>query len=466
MGCKKATSVFFKQAGKVATAVQHTLHTRPQHKARLSSLAIAKFPYSPFLKGHDLPCGSKVTALYHGEDFFSSFLTEAKAAKKEILIEAYWFAPDAAGRLVEETLLQVKRSKNINIQVSYDSFGSLSSNHSTLNRLATQGVSLKEYNPLTWTRFMFVQYWRTLLHRNHRKLIIVDDRVAFVGGFNIGKEWLPRCVDGDNWKDVMLKVTGPSVQLFRIALEAIHHRNTSLASPWVAVNQVRVPDSSVSDALWEVQNRTDRHARFHRAVSKVVIPSVPTSVSSAVQLIANQYPFSRTDITDGYLAAIGAARRSIILCHGYFLPNQTILNALYAAVKRGVSVSIILPRKSDIWLYGEVMKAYYDLCVPNGVCIYEYLSNTLHSKVATFDGEVSVVGSYNIDPLSRLSNQEIVAVVHSKDFTEDLDTKLQADIELHCEQVLQKRTASVDSMVLKVVLQGIFQLWRLAENKR
>eukprot|EP00924_Labyrinthula_sp_SR-Ha-C_P016472 snap_masked-scaffold_6-processed-gene-4.36-mRNA-1 protein AED:1.00 eAED:1.00 QI:0/-1/0/0/-1/1/1/0/567 len=500
-------------------------------------LSFSKEFFSHKTKKYNLPCGNVVQQLHDGKEIFPEIVRSLQMAKKEILIEMYWFADDKAGQKVSEELIAAKK-RGVDVNLIYDSFGSSSFSKKLKSTLTAEGVNLYEYNPIKIIgrdRLTLFSYFLTkFLRRDHRKVIVVDRKVSILGGSNVGNEWLPLEEGGDNWRDVMLKISGPAAKVsaeiylrfcnvlkenetdFNYSMyfklkrmlqytsfnhlwrkkyesESNSDRFTRVFRGYLARLRDRVenmgygPSSGqllyllrkdlnissskafeyeetfansydlqphfmnstgleeeicpVSYAWWSSQGKIQTKYGFNTfppnsyLVQRTTETYENKSIPSNVQLLTNDAWNSRRIIRRGYLRAIHAARKKILISNGYFLPDSAILNALKKASRRGVEIKLVLAEKSDVWFYKHLAGSKYEQMLKNGIKVYEYQPSVLHSKVASFDNSVAVIGSYNLDPLSYKRNIEMVSVVHNREFSLDLEKRLEKDISAHCKDM-------------------------------
>jgi len=445
-----------------------------------------------------LPCGNSIVALHDGEQVFPVMLDLISNARQEVLMEMYWFNSDVAGWLVADALIEAS-NRGVVVRVIYDAFGSVDADESMFESMKEAGVEVIEYNPLSpWRRkFLFAR----LIRRDHRKLIIIDKKVAVTGGMNIGSEWLPKEDGGQEWRDVMVRIQGPAVR----AYSGIFHRIIdpvragdddrgplvsgflSWMTEWWQGNQSgkgmisskilermkRIPpdtlllfpykivheqhSNSASDAWWAAQGRLKVRLMKNPSESRnsddtiVHLQHVPLgkrqleiseiqsklqSIGSSIQVITNDAWADRNSIRRGYIRAINAASDTITIVSSYFVPCRSIRTALSRAAARGVLVRVVVPsQNTDMQSVRYASHAMYDYLLKKGIRLFEWKPSVLHAKLCMIDGKVSAIGSYNIDYRSWHYNLEIVTVVHSEDFTRQLEKRIEHDISFGCEEI-------------------------------
>jgi len=290
----------------------------------------------------------QVTILGGGAEAFPRMLACIEAARATVHLEVYAFALDATGERFADALSAAAR-RGVRVRLVVDGVGSVLEGRSLEALLGSAGVQVRIYNPLTALLL-------GRLARDHRKLLLVDDEVAFVGGINIGDAY-----GGGGgepaWADLAAELRGP-------------------ACAWLGASL-----------------RGGRPAPMHGPVRLQL-----SGIGGGRRLRRR------------YLTAIGAARRAVTIAHGYFLPDLRLVRTITAAARRGVAVTLLLPGKSDIplahpataWLYGRLLEA--------GVRICEWERSVLHAKVAVMDGERLLLGSFNLDPLSLVNLETLLEV--------------------------------------------------------
>jgi cardiolipin synthase len=324
--------------------------------------------------------GNRLTLLNSGGEYFPALLAAIEAATSEIFLESYIYANDEIGHAVSGALCRAA-ARGVVVNVTVDGFGGRNFATDFLPRLTAGGIRAMLYRPEIGRFHMR----RHRLRRLHRKLVVIDGRVAFVGGINI--------IDDNNAPAEMRPRYDYAVRVEGPVLEPMHH----------AVRR-----------MWEIVSWVNFKRRF-----RLVPPTSPCCDSlgeqSAAFLIRDNIRH-RNDILHAYIAAIETAREEILIANAYFLPGVRFGLALQAAAKRGVRVSIMLQGKTDHPLLRFATQAMYSLALEQGMRIFEYEKSFMHAKVAVIDGEWATVGSSNIDPFSLLLAKEANLVVRDRPF--------------------------------------------------
>lgn len=325
--------------------------------------------------------GNRLQLLNSGQDFFPALIAAMAEARQDIFLETYIFAPDAAGEAVLAALCEAAR-RGVKVHLVTDGFGARHFPEQSGQRLRAAGVRFQVYRPehSPW------QLRRNRLRRLHRKLAVIDRRVAFVGGINI--------IDDRNTPaglaprvDFTVRAEGPVAQsvfhaclrlwttLARSGFQA-HVRHWS--QPWLHEYRTAIPQPDV------------------------LAPDTP----QAARFLPRDNLRFRQCIADAYLQAIQQAEHEILLAHAYFLPAFRLRHALREAARRGVRVTILLQGSSDHRLLQYATRALYGLLLAEGIRLHEYTRSFLHAKVGVVDGQWATVGSSNMDPFSLELAQE------------------------------------------------------------
>jgi cardiolipin synthase len=348
--------------------------------------------------GAPLIVGNKVDLLFDGPQTMTAMMTAIAGAKNNINLETYIFDQDAVGMKFADLLIE-KQKAGVIVNVMYDSVGTIGVPQAFFDRMHAAGIRTVAFNPVNPAR-LHGEEWK-VNNRDHRKVLIVDGRIAFTGGVNISADYSHsspfrshqkmRNKSQVGWRDTHVRVEGPAVASF----QAAYIQN------WTTQDSADLPDAEY-------------------------FPAPTTMGDKAVRVIASA-PGSDFEIYKAYLLAIGQAKKSIHITSAYFVPDQQTIDALIAAAKRGVDVRIMLPGVSDS---GLVFYAGHDLYTPlldGGVKIFQLKLAVLHAKTAVIDGNWSTVGSSNIDMRSFMHNSELNVVVLGDDFGRAMESAFAED---------------------------------------
>lgn len=343
--------------------------------------------------------GNQVELLENGEDFFSRVNEAIAGAREEILIETFILWEDQVGKELHAGLLAAA-GRGVRVVVTVDGFGSDSLSEQFVGELTEAGVRFQVYDPRPRQFGMRTNVFRRL----HRKLTIIDGRIAFVGGINFSAEHID---DGGpiTKQDYAVMVRGPLV-------DDIH------AFARTAFAEVR----RISEVVPPV-------------MASPLRPANPPAGSMRALFVTRDNERHRTDIERHYLHAISSAKHRIIIANAYFLPGYRLLRDLRQAVERGVEVTLILQGDPDMPAVKAASMRLYDYLVNGGVRILECRERQLHGKVAVIDDEWATVGSSNLDPLSLSLNLEANVIIRDRAFNRVLDERLQNLMQARCTTV-------------------------------
>lgn len=338
----------------------------------------------------DVVSGNRLTLLNSGREYFPALLAAIAAAEREIFLESYIFADDPVGHEIASALSTAAR-RGVIVNVTVDGFGGRNFAEDFRPLLADAGVRSLFFRPEI-KRFRFRRH---RLRRLHRKLVVIDGRVAFVGGINI--------VDDDNAPPDMRPRFDYAVRVEGPVLEQMH---------------------GAVQRMWEILTWVNFRRRFR--MTPIARPCCePVGEQSAAFLIRDNIRH-RNDILNAYIAAIDAAKTEILIANAYFLPGIRFGRSLYAAAQRGVRITILLQGKTDHPVLRYATQTLYAAALQAGIRIFEYEKSFMHAKVAVIDGEWATVGSSNIDPFSLLMAKEANLVVHDLRFAGELRDSLRA----------------------------------------
>lgn len=325
-----------------------------------------------------------------GEDKFRDLLYEMEHAKRYIHMQYYIIRNDELWREIEDMLIR-KAGQGVKIRVLFDSMGCRGMNRVDWTKLREAGVETAEFFPALLGKFQL-----RINYRNHRKIVVIDGRLGFIGGFNIGREYLGRSEKFGYWRDTHLCIEGAAV--------------TSLAVRFVLDwNYAARVNLFLDDSLFE-------------------IPEYVRNGQDPVQIITSGPDSKYPKIRDNYLRLIHMARKRIYIQTPYFVPDDNIRDALVIAAKSGVDVRIMIPCKPDHPFVYWATCSYLGEMIEAGARCYTYDNGFLHSKCLCVDGLVSCVGTANMDIRSFDLNFEVNAVIYSAKTVQKLEEAFESDI--------------------------------------
>jgi len=343
--------------------------------------------------------GNQLTLLQNGEAYFPAIEAAFDRARQEIYLETYIYENDTTGRKIADALKRAAQ-RGVNVYMLIDGYGSKDLQRSMLDSLREGGVKALIFRPKIspWT------FRRERLRRLHRKIVVVDREIAFVGGINIIND---RETTGDMPPrfDYAVAVEGPLVEVIRLSARRL----------WSMVAWSRFRKGTVHGEILPVSTVTDGRM-------------------NAAFLIRDNFRHRR-DIETAYMQAIEQAKSEIILAHAYFLPSLDFRHALINASGRGVRVVLLLQGRVEYLLQHYASRALYGNFLDAGIEIYEYRKSFLHAKVAVIDRHWATVGSSNIDPFSLLLSREANVVVIDEGFGSTLSKSLKQTVETDASRI-------------------------------
>lgn len=348
--------------------------------------------------GSPLVLGNRVTLLEDGPATYAAMFTAIRAAKDRVLVESYIIEDGEAGQQFADLLVE-RQQHGVQVSIIYDSVGTYSTGKPYFDRLRAAGVEVLEFNPVN--PLDLKKGWAPN-HRDHRKLMVVDGSVVFLGGINIsnvyssGSSIRKREVSGPalGWRDTDIRIEGPVAADFEELFER----------------------------TWSKQNGKPRA----RAAAKPPVASGGTEIVRAVGSTPDD-SFSLIYLT--LISAITNAEKQVHITNAYFVPDPQLMKALVDAARRGVDVRLVLPGQTDSQSAYQAGRSHYAELLEAGVKIYERRGSLLHAKTAVIDGVWSCVGSSNLDWRSAIDNDEVNAIVLSRDFGSRMEAAYARDIE-------------------------------------
>ncbi len=348
--------------------------------------------------GVPLIAGNKVSLLFDGPQTLTAMIEAIDNAKDHINLETYIFDQDELGLKFADSLIE-KRKQGIDVNILYDSVGTIGTPKAFFERMREAGIRLVEFNPINpATR---AGKWEPN-NRDHRKIMIVDGKLAFTGGVNISATYSnsslfrsktrPVSNDKVGWRDTHVKIEGPAVA----------------ALQWVFIQG------------WVSQDAGDLPERAY-------FPPLRPMGDKIVRVLASE-PGGEYQIYKAYVLAIQEAKTSIHITSAYFVPDEQIVDALTGAAGRGLDVKIILPGVSDSGLVFHAGHSFFDRLLDGGVKIHQLQVAVLHAKTAVIDGNWSTVGSTNIDMRSFMHNSELNVVVVGDSFGAEMESAFKEDL--------------------------------------
>ena len=344
------------------------------------------FPvYLSRLLGHPLTSGDAYKVLTNGDTAFPAMLAAIDGAQHRVSFEGYIFSPGEVGDLFTSAFEAAAR-RGVEVRLVLDSVGaSMDENH--IERLEKAGVTISWFNPVRSLGIEEVNY------RTHRKSLIVDGDVAFVGGIGIADQWLKDAPEERKWRDTHVELRGPAA----INVEAAFHEN------WIETGGVVEPDVLTHDG------------QTGGMAESIVVWSSPEGGTNGMKLL--------------YLLAIASARKTLDIQSPYLITDESTNWSLAEARRRGVRVRLLV--EGDVTDAKPVKfagRAAYERFLEQGIEVYEYQPAMMHAKVLVVDGRMSILGSANFDNRSLELNDELNVVVFDRDVASRLQTDFERDL--------------------------------------
>ncbi len=340
--------------------------------------------------------GNKVTLLVDGPATYAAMFKAIENARVNINLESYIFEDDETGRKFADLLLQ-KQAAGVQVNLIYDSVGSSNTTAAFFQLLRDGGVQVVEFNQINPLKAH--GKWG-LIHRDHRKILVADGKVAIVGGVNISQVYSSgisrRKVNVKPalpWRDTDVQIEGPGVAEFqRLFLDT-----------------------------WRKQKGPD-------LATPSYFPKLKEDGNALVRAVGSTPGETNRLTFVAYVSAITFAEHSVHLTNAYFIPDDQILKAFTDAARRGVDVKLIVPSTTDSRLAIDAQRYSYSRLLKAGVKVYERHNALLHAKTAVIDGVWSTVGSTNMDYWSFVSNDEVNAVILSREVAVEMERMFAKDL--------------------------------------
>ncbi|EGT4388162.1 cardiolipin synthase ClsB [Cronobacter sakazakii] len=349
--------------------------------------------------------GNHIELLENGDEFYPAVFDAIDKARSKVILETFIWFDDNVGRQLHDVILNAAQ-RGVSIEVLLDGYGSPDLSDEFVGTLTSAGVMFRYYDPRPRTMGMRTNVFR----RMHRKIVVIDGEVAFVGGINYSAEHMSD-YGPEAKQDYAVRVEGPVVQdIYHFVLSNLGEERVSR---W-----------------WQ------RH--YQQAVENT------TPGEAQALFVWRDNNDHRDDIERHYLKMLANAKKEVIIANAYFFPGYRLLHAMRNAARRGVKVKLIVQGEPDMPIVKVGARLLYNYLVKGGVEVYEYLRRPLHGKVALMDDHWATVGSSNLDPLSLSLNLEANLIIHDTQFNQTLRDNLTRLIREDCKQVdesmMPKRT--------------------------
>lgn len=338
--------------------------------------------------------------LENGEQKFPQLITDLQAAKQTIHMEYYTFKFDQIGYQLTEIIIQ-KAKQGVNVRFIYDDYGSLGIEKSVLKRMRSHGIEVHPFSEIRL--FAFAD---RLNYRNHRKIVVIDGKVGYLGGINVADDYvnLSESDSGnrtDNnkrfWRDTHVRIEG----------HAVAYIQNIFLNDWnFCANQNIHIEDQLSGQFENLDNTQQK----------------------LVQVVSSGPDSPQPSILFSILQAIHSGREEILITTPYFIPNPALLKALKIAALSGVKVKLLVPQTSDSIVVDAAAQSYYFELLEVGVEIYQYTHGFIHAKTMVIDGFLSVLGTANFDERSFELNFEVNVLVYDEAFAQQVSDSFNNDL--------------------------------------
>jgi cardiolipin synthase len=360
--------------------------------------------------GHGWIAGNQVSLLFDGPRTMGAMIAAITAAKDSINLETFIFDQDEVGQRFADLLVR-KQQEGVQVNIIYDCVGTLDTPEAFFDRMREAGIQLCPFHPLNPLNRL--GRWK-INNRDHRKILVVDGKVAFTGGANISETYAKGSLfhrrskkpSALGWRDTHVRIEGPAVAALQLLF---------------------------------VENWFSQEA--HGLASKAYFPPLAEAGDKTVRVVGSQ-PGGDFEIYRAYVQAFEEARRTIHLTAAYFVPDPRVVTALERAARRGVEVELIVTNVNDNGIVHQASQSYYQELLEAGVRVFQLNSSILHAKTGVIDGHWSTVGSTNMDMRSFIYNKEINIMVAGDGFGREMEDAFREDLKNSTEvtrEVWEKR---------------------------
>ncbi len=321
---------------------------------------------------------NEVEIFTEGEKLLQKMLEDISNAKDHIHVEYFIIESDETGNLFKEALIK-KTKEGIDVRVIYDDLGSWKLKRSTIREMKKAGVKMQSF-----FKIRFPYFTSKINYRNHKKILVIDGKIGYLGGFNIANRYT-KGLEWGIWRDNHLRIEGDAVS-------GVQH---TFLYDWLYITK-----------------------RLH--TNKRFFPQTTVTTPTAIQIGISGPDMEWESIMQAYCLAISNAKKYIYIQTPYFIPNDSIMNAIESAALSGVQVKLMIPYRSDERISYESSMSYMGSILKAGVEVYQYTKGFIHSKTLVIDDEIAIIGSANIDLRSFEQNFEVSAFIYDEKHSKHL----------------------------------------------
>ncbi|MCK5703372.1 MAG: cardiolipin synthase, partial [Cyclobacteriaceae bacterium] len=350
----------------------------------------AKLPFLFWRNNYSALSGNNNVEIFtNGEEKFPVLLEKLHKAKNHIHLEYYIFDDDIIGNKIIDILCERAQS-GVEVRMIVDALGSNNLHNNTIKRLQKSGVQYREYHPVIFTSLA-----NRVNYRDHRKIVVIDGNIGFVGGINVADKYINTEESKNYWRDTHCMIEG----------EAVYSLQILFILNWYFVSKkLLLPNTNY-------------------------FPMIIKTGESLTSIISSDPDSDNPNLMEGYFSMITTARDEILIITPYFIPNESILTALKTSAKGGVKIVLLLPAKSDSVFVHSASLTYMGELLRNDIQVYFYKKGMIHSKVMIIDEELSTIGTANMDYRSFDNNAEVNAVFFDQKLAKELKDQFLIDLD-------------------------------------
>lgn len=335
-----------------------------------------------------LSANNFVQVFTNGEEKFPVLLDKLRTAQHHIHLEYYIFDDDVLGNKVMDILCE-RAQNGVEVRMIVDALGSNKLRQKSIKRLKKSGVVYYEYHPVIFTSLA-----NRVNYRDHRKIVVVDGSIGFVGGINVADKYINTKESTNYWRDTHCMIEG----------EAVHSLQILFILNWYFVSKNLI----------------------HPNIS--YFPEISKKGDTLTSIISSDPDSDNPNLMEGYFSMITTARNEILIITPYFIPNESVLTALKTSAKGGAKVILLLPQESDSVFVHSASLTYMGELLKNDIQVYLYKKGMIHSKVMIIDEELSTIGTANLDYRSFDNNAEVNAVFFDQELAVELKDQFLKDL--------------------------------------